>query len=191
MAKLKKTITLTKLYPGLNKGGPGLPISQLSQMGLNMTQINTSQLSSGTRLPWGKWRTIYYRGQRPRGFRIHTPPLLLRSTHGRGGRQQGESPSSPIPGCCWWDWFSGNGTRRSVRVLKLLLTRKLRVGSGPVAGCRVPGLALLSSPVCLQGQGDLCRGAHRPERAAWGHGRCWCWCSRCHAQLAAHSSQSV
>lgn len=164
--KVKKNNNITKLYPGLNKGGPGLPISQLSQMGLNMTQINTFQLSNGTRLPWGKWRTIYYRGQRPRGLRIHTPALLLQSTHGRGGRQQGENPSSPIPTCCWWHWFSGSGTRGSVRVLKLLLTRKLRVGSGPGVGCRVSGLALLSSPAWLQGQGDLCPSAHRPQQAA-------------------------
>lgn len=83
MAKLKKTLKLTKLYPGLNKGGLGLPISQLSQMALNMTQINTFQLPSGTRRPWGKWRTIYCRGQRPRRLGIYTLLILLQSTRGR------------------------------------------------------------------------------------------------------------
>lgn len=89
MAKLKKktnkknTLKLTKLYPGLNKGGLGLPISQLSQMALNMTQINTFQLPSGTSRPWGKERTIYCRGQRPRRLGIYTLLILLQSTRGR------------------------------------------------------------------------------------------------------------
>lgn len=102
MAKLRKTLKLTKLYPGLNKRGLGLPTSQLSQMVLNMTQINTFQLTNGTRLPWGIWRTIYYRGQRPRRLRIYTPLLLPQSTHGGGGTA-GQGPILTHPWCCRWD----------------------------------------------------------------------------------------
>lgn len=93
MAELKKPITLTKLYPGLNKGGPRLPISQLSQMGLNMTQINTLQLSNGTRPPWGKWRTISYRGQ---GIQESHSTALLGCTHGRGGGHRGRAHPHPF-----------------------------------------------------------------------------------------------
>lgn len=60
-----------------------------------------------------------------------------------------------------WQW-----DQRVSEGVELLLTRKLRVGSGPGAGCRVPGLALLSCPAWLQGQGGLCPSAHRPEQAA-------------------------
>lgn len=168
--KVEKTpITLTKLYPGLNKGGPELPISQLSQMGLNMTQINTFQLSNGTRLPSGEKENNILQGPETQGNEnSHSiTPAAVHTWQGReaaGGEAILTHPHVLLVAL---------GSAR-------VLTRKLRVGSGPGAGCRASGVALLSSPARLQGQGDLCPSAHRAQPAAWGHGRC-CWCSRCDA----------